>query len=171
MRRPLLRAATAGLVSVGLTLTGCGGTEPGSLMMADAEPELDFGADIPDVDSDAPVTFGFIPLCVDAQDPATITAVEFEKADNMRVSSFSVIGDTEMGTEFATLRELGFDETERQVSAACPDQGDFLGIEVRRGPDETVGTGERLVITYTRGGRTSRSTIPFYMTLCPTECE
>lgn len=162
--------------SLGLVVAGCSAAEVSTLQKAGVEPGSDFGATIPDVGPDESMTFGFIALCVGTGAGVTLTAASFEDSTNLEIVGFAVNdaprGDSSFGAEKVTLVDAGFDATQREVSAPCPDEGDFLGLELRREAEPITGRGDRLVLTYagTEDGSEGRSVIPFFVVLCaPTD--
>jgi hypothetical protein len=159
---------------LGVFLGGCSVPEAPTLQKAGAEPGSDFGATIPNVAAGEPMTFGFIPLCVGSNTGVTVTAASFEESTNLEVVGFAVENAPRendlFGAEKVTLANAGFDVTKREVSASCPNDGDFLGLELRRVAEPATGRGDRLVLTYTEEDGQGQTTIPFYVVLCaPTD--
>ena len=160
-------------LSLGLVLSGCGlPADPTLRQPGDADPDASFGVTVADVAAGESHTFGAIALCVDSDEPVTVTAVSFEDLTNLEVVDFAVSQSSEFGGDQVTLAQAGFDATQRDVSAPCPNAANFLGVELRRGPQPVTGSGRPLVVTYADGNRERRTTVPFYAILCaPTDVE
>ena len=159
---------------LGLVLGGCDALEAPILKQAGVEPGSDFGATVPNVAAGESMTFGFIALCVYSNTGVTLTAASFEESTNLEVVDFAVDkaphANDAFGAEKVSLGQAGFDVTQREVSASYPNDGDFLGLELRRGAEPVTGRGDRLVLTYTEQKRQRQTTIPFYVVLCaPTD--
>ena len=141
----LLRQGVAARVLItlgfglGLVLGGCDALEAPILKQAGVEPDSDFGATVPNVAAGESMTFGFIALCVDSNTGVTVTAASFEESTNLEVVDFAVDkaphANDAFGAEKVSLGQAGFDVTQREVSASYPNDGDFLGLELRRGAE------------------------------------